>query len=609
MTLVISEGRAVRSVPSGEARIREAITDVSRRIEDAGWINLSTDPRSQGGPDGTDRVAIIERSRLYRRRSPLAKQAAKLVQHYTLGQGVTLRPNDKRLVRRIIDEFWEDPVNRRTFTGHAAMGEFIDGLFTDGDQFIVLFPDEGAGTVRLGTLDAASVLDVVTDPDNWRVPLWYKVKRPRGTYNFRQRGTGGGYTNKGDEVVWYRDWRNDADGEGQPSAGGQPPKVEDGLVMHVSINKRGKFGEPELAAAVDWLKAHKQFMEDQATLSRAAAAVAWRKKRRGGASDVAQQAAAMRSSLMNTLSSFEGNPPPPAGSTIIENEGSTMEWVKTDTNGAGAHEVERMIRMMVGSGVGVANHYFGDEGNANLATATAMELPMLKMYEGWQKLVGDTTEDLLQFALEVAHKADRIGPRDDSSLYADVSTTGSDVLDAMGTSAGTGGPAPADPGLSAPYDPLNPLEGIDLTAPVDWFVDVDFPPIVQKDLKLYAEAMAILSGLMPGSTTEGQRLVLGMILNAAGVNNVDQQLDRIFAEAKAAQLQAAEDLKNAPPAPAPKGVLAVLPGGQKQLGPGAPAPAGAVAEAEPGARIRRVLASAREAARIVEAADDDAAAV
>lgn len=594
MTLVISEGRAVRTTPSGEARIREAITDVSRRIEDAGWINLSTDPRAQGGADGPDRVATINRSRLYRRRSPLAKQAAKLVQHYVLGQGVTLRPNDKRLVKRIVDEFWEDPVNRRTFTGHAAMTEFIDGLFTDGDQFLVLFPDEEAGTVQLGTIDAAMVQDIVTDPDNWRVPLWYKVARPKGEYNFRKRG-GGGYTNKGDEVVWYRDWRNDADDE-NPAPGGTPPSLQPGLVMHVAINKRGKFGEPELAAAADWLKAHKQFMEDRATINRAAAAIAWRKKRKGGAADVRQAADAIRSSLVGTLQGFEGNPTPAAGSTVVENEGSTMEWVKTDTGGPGVHEDERMLRMMVGSGVGVMNHYFGDEGNANLATATAMALPMQKMYEAWQKLLGDTIEDLVQFGLEVANKAARIGPRDDTNEYSDATTTGGDVIDATDAT-----PREAEDDLPE-YDPTDPLKGIDLTAPVDWFVDVDFPPMVQKELKAYVEAMQILATLMPGSTEAGQRLVLGMILNEAGTNNVDQALDRIFTQHRLAAAAAAElAAKSPPPAPPPTlgagTKLAVLPGGQPAQDPGQ------AAVAESGARVRRVLASVREASRVIAEAD------
>jgi len=583
VTLVVSGGQAVRSVSPGEARLREAITDVSRRIEDAGWVNLSTDPRDRGA-SSTDRLGTIDRCRLYRRRSPLAKQAAKLVQHYVLGQGVTLRANDKTLVKRIVDEFWDDPVNRRTFTGHSAMTEFVDNLFTDGDQFLVLFADEDAGTVQLGAIDAAQVVEIVTDPANWRIPLWYKVQRPKGTYNFRARG-GSGYTTGAMETVWYRDWRNDRETGG-------PAQVEKGLVYHVAINKQGKFGEPELAAAIDWVKAHKQFMEDRATISRAAAAIAWKKKRKGGRTDVAQAAAALQSSLVSNTGSFETNPAPAAGSTVIENEGSTMEWVKTDTGGPGAHEDERMLRMMVGAGVGVANHYFGDEGNANLATATAMELPMLKMYEAWQKLLSDTIEDLIQFALEVAHAAGRIGERDDTARYTDLATTGQDVLDQQDQQE-------AEPGQ------LELLPDVDITSPVDWFVDVDFPPIVQKELKEYAEAIKILAELMPSGTDEGRRLVLSMILNAAGTNNLDETLDKVFAEVRAA---AEERAKNPPPAQQlPAGLAAgqrlqVLPGGQAQ-----PAQAAAPQEAS-GERIRRVLASVREASRVIADADAAAAA-
>src|SRR5450759_1527908 len=268
--IVISpDGSATRVTPSAFVQVRESLTDVSRQIEDLNWVNLSTD-RPSMDLVYDDRKRLLQRIRLYRRRSPLAKQAAQLLQHYVLGQGISIKANNKAMVARIVDEFWEDPVNEAVFTSHQAQKESLDSLFTDGDLFIVMFPDKINGTVHLGMLDALFVEDVITDPENAKVPKWYKARTPDNLYNF---GTGAYEARMATDFRYYRDWRNDDEvgGKGSP----KQKLIADGLVYHVKINRRGKFGESELAAALDWLKSHKDFMEDRVSLNRAAAQIAW----------------------------------------------------------------------------------------------------------------------------------------------------------------------------------------------------------------------------------------------------------------------------------------------------------------------------------------------
>src|SRR6188508_2746079 len=117
MALVISEGAVRRVTSSPWAVMREAITSVKREIEDLGWINIgAADEKVLGLEDeSSQRVERLRQIRLIRRRNPLAKNAANLLQHYVLGQGVSLKPNNKELVARIVDEFWDNPVNKVTF--------------------------------------------------------------------------------------------------------------------------------------------------------------------------------------------------------------------------------------------------------------------------------------------------------------------------------------------------------------------------------------------------------------------------------------------------------------------------------------------------------------
>lgn len=537
VSLGYSNGQAVRINSTHQVALREAILDVRRELEDIGWTNIATaDERASGLEDtAQNRVELLRLARRMRRKNPLAKQAASLLQHYVLGQGITLRANNKPIVAKLVDEFWDNPVNKASFTSHQAMKEVLDTIFTDGEMFLVLFPDREDGMVEIGTLDAMKVEDVITDPENAKIARWYKVKQQRKKYDW----TGDRFeTDPVSEYVYYRDWRNDDD---SAAAGGAPPqaKQRDGLIYHISINKRAKRGESELAAAIDWIRAHRDFMEDRSTINRAAASVAWKKKRKGPASDVAAEMERLRSTLTQSGRGYETNPPPASGSTVIENENSTLEWVKTDTGGSSATADERILRMMSGAGMGgVPNHYFGDEAQANLATATAMELPLLKTYEDWQALLTYVIKDLIEFYLSVCEEARRIGPRDDSRRYAERVTTPQEVVaaDADLQEAASDTMTPTLVPNTQPQTFDTASEDVDTEKPVDWYVDVDFPPIIQKDITAFTTALKEFYGILPGQNIESQKLVVEMFLTMLGVNDLDETMERIFPASVIAQI-------------------------------------------------------------------------
>lgn len=614
MSLGFSNGRAVRINTSTQVALQEALGDVKRELEDLGWTNLATaDERASGLEDSPgNRVELLRLARRMRRKNPLAKQAGSLLQHYTLGAGITLRANNKQIVAKLVDEFWDNPVNKVSFTSHQAMKEALDTIFTDGEMFLVLFPDTDLGMVEIGTLDAMLVEDIITDPENRKIARWYKVKTQARKYDW----TGDRYeVDPVGEYVYYRDWRNNDD---TPEAGGAPPKSKqrDGLIYHIAINKRGKRGESELAAAIDWIRAHRDFMEDRATINRAAASVAWKKKRRGPASDIAAEVDRLRSTLTRTGRGYETNPPPSSGSTVVENENSTLEWVKTDTGGGAALSDERILRMMSGAGMGgVPNHYFGDEASANLATATAMELPLLKTYEDWQALLTYVVKDLIEFFLSTCEEARRIGPRDDSRRYADRVTTPQQVIarDEQVAEAGidSGVPTLVPNIVAAPVDIGGGAPG-DVTKPTDWYVDVDFPPIVQKDITAFTTALKEFYGVLPGQNIESQKLIVAMFLTMLGTNDLDETMERLFPANMAAVMQA-------PPKPEDMAakianLIAARSAAPNTAEPGAPGPRDAngvpsreekVAESlTPLAeyRVRRLLRLARDASESIDAA-------
>jgi len=617
MPLVLGQsGAAVSVATSPYQNIRETLSLVQRQIDDFAWVNLSTENVGETVDERReDRDATIRRARLAARRNPLAIQAIHLLQHYTLGQGVSIKASNKKIVGRVVDEFWTDPVNEMVLTSHQAMKELLAAVFTDGDYFLVLFPDKDAGTMQLGYLDALLVQDVVMDPENSKVPKWYKVKKPITTFDFKN----GQYdVQPADQFMYYRHWRN----EDPPPKGLKEKDIPKGLIYQVSADRRGKFGQSQLATALDWLMAHKEFMQDRASLNKAAASVAWRKKRKGGASDISAEVTRLQSSLVLNNSRYESNPPPASASTIVENEGTQLDWVKTDTGGAAADADERKLRMMAGQGLGgIPNHYFGDEANANLATATAMELPLLKTYEDWQQTVRDILADITTFYLSVCHEAGRIGPRDDAARYSDRVTTPQAVIaqpdqakeQARAAQAVTvnealtlpfGNPLPQPGGVRMVPRPEGPQEqeaeltpGEIKTKPVDWYVDVDFPPIIQKAIDAYMNALKILGEMLPGENVESKKLLVEMALPVFGQNDIDQIMERIFPADMVAVLEPGQAAQPAlPPGVTPE-MMALLTGmassEPKQVGPGAEAP---VVEAIADYRRRRVLRAVRDVA-------------
>ncbi len=619
MGLTVATNDAGSTVSTTAIPMRESVLGITRAIEDLQYINLSTDERLEAAVPKAERQRLIRQSRDYIKLNPLAKQATSLLVNYTLGRGVTLTSANKNLVGRLVDEFWFHPGNRETFTSTTSMGEFLVGTFTDACQYIVLFPDKKKGTLELGSLDAYFVEDIVFDDDNWRIPLWYKVRRPHSSYDFKGEG---GYQPEGDDkFVWYRHWRNerDLDSTGKTA----PIKVEPGLIYQAKRGK-GKWGVSEIQAAAPWLRAHKAFMEDRVTLTKAAAAIAWKKKRKNATqSDINAEVNRLQSSLYNSLPNGEGyekNPDSASGSTQVENENSNLEWMKTDLQAGNADE--RILRMMVGSGMGgIPNHYFGDEANSNLASATSMELPLLKSYEGWQQWLTDIIKDIIDFALTTAHEAGRLGDRDDSSRYADRSLTQEKVLDttaaAMMPREAADAPfavkgarkkvalQPGEEMMDGQEIPM-PTEDVMFAVPdeevgpkdeVDWYVDVDFPPIVVKDIQPYMEALVKLDEMLPPSP-QAKKLVLAEALSALGVNDVAQVLGNLFpplpegAEPTTAQAGAMPGLLQQ--GPEIKGLLP--PKMPKEPNPPKAKGKGKLQEAAEPWRVHRFLSIVREAA-------------
>lgn len=271
---------------------------------------------------------------------------------------------------------------------------------------------------------------------------------------------------KNQQTAYYKDWMYDGELDEVPDNQNQLRRAteDNPLVFHIAANTLGQRGYPMLTPAMDWTKAHRKFLEDRASIMRALARFAWKGKVKGGSTQIA----AMKSQLQSAFATggnTETNPPAAAGSYWLENEAFDLQSMKFETGAKSAEADGRMLKLQVTAATGIMEHYFGDASVGNLASTKSMELPMLKMFESYQQMWEDCYRQIFDFVLENA------GVKEDAR-----------------------------------------------------YVDVDSPPIVEKDAPATLDAIIKVLTAIPALDTPEIRK---MILTTLGINDPDEVLANI----------------------------------------------------------------------------------
>jgi len=402
------EARAVqRRADIAFARVQETIaSQLAQELteEDNGWRKLSD---GAGGYDLSLRELSTIRAKCIKawQIDPSLGQAASLLVSGAFGKGLdTPRAADSR-VQEVVDRLWEDEDNRLALFSRDAMARTSNALMLEGERFLAVHTSVTESRVKLSELPCAEVVDVVTAPENSLKPILYRREFRPETYDV----AAGRYTTGAKRVVYYADWRCwryllD------PAFGEDSPEWEDGvadllsragiggdagplaMAYHVKSNTLGLRGIPEAYRAYDWIRSHARTVSDLVTLSKALAMFAWRKKLNTKSATAIENAAKM----------FRTPPSGPAG-VQVENQNVQLDAINVPTGGVGNLEVaSRQTHLQSIRAFGFGEHYYSDSSSGNLATATAMELPVIWKIEDRQEQVGAVCEDLTSLAIELA---------------------------------------------------------------------------------------------------------------------------------------------------------------------------------------------------------------
>ncbi len=477
--------------------LKENLTMYARQLEDLGWINISLDNGDQMQIFGEGFKKMLKTCKLYYYKNPLAGHWVNLTTQFVFGEGVSkpkaqpikkdvkkeikedIAPGEKETpksnkeIQDIIDKFWDDRDNQISLTSFLAQQKLSNKLQYEGNLFFALFVDE-EGDVKVRIINTADIADIIYDPDDNLRPIFYKIRMTSKKYNF----TSDSYEIKiGDKYEYYADWEN-ANPEMYKIPDG---KLKEAVVFHVKINCdiNDKFGVPELYRGIDWIKAHKDMASDLATLIKSLSMLAWKKKVVGTSAQVRSLQSAMNAKLDLT------NKAVTAGSTQYENQAIDTQPVNTPTGGAAIGEKGlKQMQLMVCAASGLFYHYFGDPETGNLATTKSMELPMIKKFVAYQVLWTTIYDAILQF---IINKKIEKGLLPGSFEYDE--KTNRNIY----------------------------------TTELERLIDIDFPPLIDKDTKSVAEALEIAKRANLISDETAARIYL----LAEQLNNIDEEIEKI----------------------------------------------------------------------------------
>jgi hypothetical protein len=403
----------------------------------------------------------------------------------------------------LIKRFWLDPENQVCLTGHTAQREKEEELTLQGNIFFLLYRQEGEApetrigahgrdvydppTLKLTDLRTREVVEIITHPGNRKIPVYYKRTFRERVFAFE--GVAGDLTygvyqqaSTQPRVRYYRDWRFKAPTEWPEGSGnhwGPKPEqiVEDCVMYHIAVNKTSdmRFGLTEVKAALKWAQGLGQYMTNRMQVAQAIASIAMQAKVKGGPQAVNQVKGALTdiSRLANQVAGSEtlnlGRADQGRTKIAVGNDNAKLEPMVQDSGAAGAQIDTTIFKGQIAAALGVPVTHLGESGGTNLATATSMDAPLLRMCEDRQELWEEAIKDIIGYMLE-----------------------GADI------------------------DPHR--------------VEVQMPPILQRDVNsITTMLLAVLAALDPnGSNRELMRFVFGEILDAMGKTNTREILDEVL---------------------------------------------------------------------------------
>jgi hypothetical protein len=339
--------------------LKESLADVTLALDNIGWSPL-------GGEYGDMRElplqTIKDQTKVTRALAvinPLIKRGIAVRTAYIWGNGIKLDGLDET------SEFAKHAGNKKYLFSEKAQMEMESCLATDGNFFLMVTKKSARSKAdRLTRVPMWQITGAVSDPENAE-DIWF-YKREWNTV----------VTNAATEqetvtpnVEYYPAIDYD-ETNGKPTQfKGKRVNWDSRIAAH-SVNKQSgwKWGVPDILPVMFWAKAHKEFLESQATLVKAYSRFAWKVAAPTAAN---ARAASTKVGTAPSLDPMTGQPQG-VGATAVTGQGTTISSVGR-TGGSVDFEAGLPLAGYVAAGLSVPlNELTADAGNANRASAETL---------------------------------------------------------------------------------------------------------------------------------------------------------------------------------------------------------------------------------------------
>jgi hypothetical protein len=374
-----------------------------------------------------ERRKLAQRARVVWMRDPQAGAAIDLMNEFCFGRGIPKPKANDEAVQEVLDEAWDDPDNQAALTSlDAQLANGVD-LSLQANLFFLVFDDGEDGKVKLGILNHDDVERVVRDPDNRLRVLYYVAREEIPPEEDYKNGQVIPLNTQLPKTVYYEHWRNvelavEEAERGERDLPKLAPKevMGDGKVFHVAINKTMEmsFGHPPMDRLLRWYTAYNKFMDARVDIMEGSAAFIMKRKVEGTPAQLKKMAtqALSRSGAFGSGRDPDVDTGPRAASILEENKEVTHEPFKLSTGGAEAAEDARMLGAQVSAATRFPRSYYGDPGATNLATATSLELPVLKAVEArqeiFERIVRFFVDRVIERAVDAGRISDKLSPEE-----------------------------------------------------------------------------------------------------------------------------------------------------------------------------------------------------
>lgn len=385
------------SVNVSRESLESLFENIQLILEDSGW-RKTADSIFGEEKDKYTHDELLKDSLAAYRKYPAYKHIIELNKAFVLGAEGFSHPVSKNpLIQYVIDYVVDHVENQRTFVGYRAQQRIIEQKDLTGEVFFKVYIHTLTGeTIIRIERDTSKIISIITEPGDVDLTQFYEYKETRREYDEKTKKT----TEKSAVIlipdIRYSDTKR-IEKLGATSSD-KSVRVFGFLATFGNAAEKDGRGYPPYYAIIKYLSAHRTVAEDAATMLKALSRFAWKKKFKNDMNST------QMTGLKNLAKTFNDdltirNVPAATGSTLLEGQSVENQQVEVKHNASAFWETARILMQQIASGSDKAEHYFGNPDNANLATATSMELPMMKDFQRQQGEFCEIIETILKFVI------------------------------------------------------------------------------------------------------------------------------------------------------------------------------------------------------------------